>query len=209
MSWLLATVYDPWMRKTEDACLAGWREELLSTADGDVLEIGAGTGANVPHYPTTVDRLVLAEPDASMRGRLERRIATATPRPRRVETAGASVDALPFSDASFDVVVSTLVLCSVPDLARALAEARRVLRPGGRLLFIEHVAAEEGTSRLVWQRRIEPAWRLIAGDCHVTRRTGDAICAAGFRVERETRESVRKALPWVRPSIRGVAVAPS
>jgi ubiquinone/menaquinone biosynthesis C-methylase UbiE len=116
------------------------------------------------------------------------------------------VDALPFDDGAFDAVVSTLVLCSVPDVERALAEVRRVLRPGGKLLFLEHVAADDRPDRLAWQRRLEPLWMRISGNCHLTRRTGEAIRAAGFRVQRETRESMRKALPIVRPSVRGLAV---
>jgi ubiquinone/menaquinone biosynthesis C-methylase UbiE len=135
--------------------------------------------------------------------RLERRRGQA--RAERVETRQAPSDALPVDTASFDTVVTTLVLCSVHDVARTLAEVRRVLRPGGRLLFLEHVAADDHPSRLAWQQRIEPFWTRLAGNCHLTRRTGDAIRQAGFVVERETRESVRKALPIVRPSIRGVA----
>jgi SAM-dependent methyltransferase len=217
VSWLFAAIYDPFMRRSEEACLAAWRAELLAGVAGEVLEIGAGTGANVAHYPRDVSRLVLAEPDASMRVRLRRRLLAARAKrisPERgfgggaldaIETSDARADALPFDAGSFDVVVSTLVLCSVPDVARALAEVRRVLRPGGRFVFLEHVAADGDAARLAWQRRLEPGWRLISGNCHLTRRTGDAIRAAGFTVEKETRESVRKALPFVRPSIRGIA----
>jgi ubiquinone/menaquinone biosynthesis C-methylase UbiE len=203
MSRLFAALYDPFMRSAEQGCLERWRADLLSEAAGDVLEIGAGTGANLPFYPASVKRLVLTEPDAAMLQRLERRRGQA--RAERVETRQAPSDALPVDTASFDTVVTTLVLCSVHDVARTLAEVRRVLRPGGRLLFLEHVAADDHPSRLAWQQRIEPFWTRLAGNCHLTRRTGDAIRQAGFVVERETRESVRKALPIVRPSIRGVA----
>jgi ubiquinone/menaquinone biosynthesis C-methylase UbiE len=203
VSWLFAAIYDPFMQKSEEACLASWRADLLADAAGDVLEIGAGTGANVPFYPPAVERLVLTEPDASMLARLSRRLPAA--RAKKVETLAAPVSALPFVARSFDVVVSTLVLCSVPDVPRALAEVRRVLRPGGLFVFLEHVAAVNDPSRLAWQRRIEPFWKVISGNCHLTRRTADAIRAAGFAVEKETRESMRKALPFVRPSVRGVA----
>lgn len=203
MSRLFAAIYDPFMRGAEHACLAQWRAELLKDAVGDTLEIGAGTGANAPHYPPDVRRLVLTEPDPDMLVRLKRKAVLV--RGPRIEAFLAAADALPFEDASFDTVVSTLVLCSVPDVAKALAEVRRVLRPGGRLLFLEHVAADDRPARLVWQRRLEPVWRHISGNCHLTRRTGEAIRAAGFVVEREARESVRKALPIVRPSIRGLA----
>jgi len=203
MSWLFATIYDPFMRGAEEACLAQWRTDLLAHAEGDVLEVGAGTGANLPLYPSGIRSLQLTEPDADMLTRLRRRMRVAPM--RQVQAREAAVDALPFEEASFDTVVSTLVLCSVPDVSRALAEVRRVLRPGGRLLFLEHVAAEDRPARLVWQRRLEPIWTRISGNCHLTRRTGELIRQAGFAVEQETRESVRKALPIVRPSIRGVA----
>lgn len=203
MSRLFAVIYDPFMRGAEDACLAEWRAEILKDAAGDTLEIGAGTGANAPYYPRDVGRLVLTEPDPDMLARLKRKAALAgVP---RVEATAAAADALPFEDASFDTVVSTLVLCSVPDVARALTEVRRVLRPGGRLLFLEHVAADDRPARLRWQRRLEPVWKRISGNCHLTRRTGEAMRLAGFVIEHETRESVRKALPIMRPSIRGLA----
>jgi SAM-dependent methyltransferase len=205
VSRLFAALYDPFMRSAEQACLGAWRAELLACAAGEVLEIGAGTGANLPFYPEAVERLVAAEPDEAMRARLARH-AGAT-RAGRLEVHAAAVGALPFGDGSFDGVVSTLVLCSVPDVAKALAELRRVLRPGGRFFFLEHVAAEDRPSRLAWQRRIEPLWARLAGNCHLTRRTGDAIRQAGFVVERETRASMKKAMPFLRPSIRGVARA--
>jgi ubiquinone/menaquinone biosynthesis C-methylase UbiE len=199
---LFAAIYDPFMRAAEEAGLAQWRANLLRSATGEVLEIGAGTGANIPHYPPRVRRLILAEPDPFMRARLEPRARLAS---LPTETVSATAEALPFPDATFDTVVSTLVLCSVPDLPRALAEMRRVLKPGGALLYIEHVAADDRPARLKWQRRIEPLWVHLAGNCHLTRRTGEEIRSAGFDVEWETRESVRKAMPIVRPSVRGLA----
>lgn len=204
MSRLFAAIYDPFMRRSERACLAQWRARLLFEVTGDVVEIGAGTGANLPVYPRALRSLALVEPDPHMRARLQARTHSDGPDVARVVAGDAC--SLPLPDGSADVVVSTLVLCSVPDVARALAEAKRVLRPGGRFVFLEHVAAEDRPDRLAWQRRIEPLWKRVAGNCHVTRRTESAIVAAGFDVERVERESMRRALPWIRPTIRGVAI---
>ncbi len=200
MSRFLAAIYDPLMRKVEEACLREWRADLLRDLSGSVLEVGAGTGANLPHYSQNLERLVLCEPDAHMRKRLQART--------RWEVVDAAAESLPFPEGSFDAVVSTLVLCSVADPERALDEMRRVLRPGGRLVFLEHVAAEENSSRLKWQRRINPLWMRLMGNCHLERRTGEAI-AERFETREMKRESMRKAFALVRPTIRGVAIRPS
>ena len=206
MSWFVAAVYDRWMRAAEAACLVQWRAELLRDLEGEVLEVGAGTGANLPHYRKTIKRLVLAEPDRHMRRRLEMRCgASGFP---RAEISDASLDGLPMPDAAFDGVVSMLVLCSVPDLQAALAEVFRVLRPGGLFLFLEHVAADQNPTRLKWQGRVEPVWKRVAGNCHLTRQTEQAIVASGFQIERIKHESMRKAMPLARPSIRGAARKP-
>ncbi|CAN5744442.1 class I SAM-dependent methyltransferase [soil metagenome] len=204
MSWLFARCYDRLMAQTEQACLQGWRAELLAGVEGDVLEIGAGTGRNLDHYGDRVERLVLLEPDRHMRTRLSSGLG-GRHLPFAVEVSDGSGAALPFADASFDAVVSTLVLCSVPDEHQALREIARVLRPGGRLVFLEHVAATHRPKRLRWQRRIEPLWKRLAGGCHLTRTTEDAIAGAGFDVTGVTRESARKASPLVRTMVRGTA----
>jgi ubiquinone/menaquinone biosynthesis C-methylase UbiE len=203
----MAAMYDRANARTEALGLAAWREELLAPLSGEVLEIGAGTGANLGGYPATLDRLVLAEPDRFMRDKLEPKVAAAA-LPFPVELSDAGVDLLPFPDATFDAVVSTLVLCSVPDQDAALAEILRVLRPGGTFVYLEHVAAVENPKRHKWQRRIEPVWKHLAGNCHLTRTTDQAILAAGFQTTEERRASMRGSPPWVRVTVRGRAVAP-
>jgi len=205
MSWLMAAVYDRFMRVSEEACLARWRAELLRDLSGAVLEVGAGTGVTLAHYPERLSRLVLCEPDPHMRRKLGEKAAAAGV---KMELSEAAAEKLPFPDGSFDAVVGSLVLCSVHDQSAALAEIARVLKPGGRLVFLEHVAADNKPERLKWQRRIEPVWKHLMGNCHLTRRTEAAIAAAGLRIERIERESIRKALPIVRPSIRGTARKP-
>jgi ubiquinone/menaquinone biosynthesis C-methylase UbiE len=207
MSWVIATVYDRVLARTEAECLDAWRAELLRDLGGHVLEIGAGTGHNVPHFPRSLDRLVLSEPDPWMRHRLVRR--TRRHDWRHAEVLDASAEHLPLPDASFDVVVGTLVLCSVREPDQALGEIRRVLRPGGRFVFLEHVAAEDRPGRLAWQRRVEPVWKRVSGNCHLTRRTADAITGAGLAISDLRRESMRKTWSLVRETIRGVAVRPA
>jgi ubiquinone/menaquinone biosynthesis C-methylase UbiE len=201
MSWLMATIYDGMMRGSEEACLGAWRAELLRELSGSVLEIGAGTGATLGLYPKSVTRLVLCEPDPHMRKKLQAKAGANA----KVEILPFSIENWTFADQTFDAVVCSLVLCSVRDQKAALAQIRRVLKPGGRLVFLEHVAADGKPNRLKWQGRIEPVWKHLMGNCHLTRRTEAEIQAAGFHIERVQRESMRKALPVCRPSIRGIA----
>lgn len=206
MSWLLAKIYDRFMAPTEAACLRQWRSEVVSGASGRVVEIGAGTGANLEFYGPNVERLTLVEPDEHMRAQLADKL-------RRSQKTGVEIvplvaEALPAADRSVDVVVSTLVLCTVPSLSNTLNEANRVLKPGGELRFLEHVAARDNPDRRKWQERIEPFWKVAADGCHLTRDTADAIEAAGFEMERLRRESMRKAWPILRPTVRGVARKP-
>ncbi|NOY90972.1 MAG: class I SAM-dependent methyltransferase [Deltaproteobacteria bacterium] len=206
MGYFMAAIYDGFMDATEQACLRDWRAQLLAGLEGDVLELGAGTGVNLEHLPRQLGRLVLTEPDRHMRAKLTARVQRLG---REAEVSGASAVALPFEDASFDAVVSTLVLCSVPSLEQSLAEVFRVLRPGGRFVFLEHVGAPRGTSRRRIQGLVDPFWRHAAGGCRLIRDTERAILDAGFELDAVERESMRKALAIVRPSIRGVAHRPS
>ena len=147
---VFAAGYDRLMAGPEKAVLRGHREVLLSRASGAVLEIGGGTGANLPFYGAGVDELVITEPEEPMARRLERKLADYS-LPARVVRAHA--EDLPLEDASFDFIVSTLVLCTVDDPARALAEIRRLLKPGGQFVFLEHVRSDD--PRLArWQDRL-------------------------------------------------------
>ncbi len=201
MSWLMAKLYDPFMAKTEEACLGQWREELLGRAKGRVLELGAGTGINLQYYPDDVE-VVLVEPDSHMRDALSPRFEGSG---LEGQIIGGTMESMQAPEGSFDTVVSTLVLCSVPDQARTLEEAYRLLKPGGELIFLEHVAAHDNPARLKWQRRIDPFWRVIGDGCRLCRQTGAAIEAAGFELIEIKRESMRKAFPFLRPTIRGIA----
>lgn len=206
MSFLMAMFYDRFMTGVEEACLRDWRQDLLEQAEGSVLEIGAGTGATIDFYPATVTRLVLSEPDPHMRKRLEQQVEQRGQ--DHIDVIAGSAERIEAADESFDFAVSTLVCCSVDDLHASLREIRRILRPGGSLVFLEHVAAAPGTSRRRWQNWLTPLWRKIAGNCHLNRETERAIVDCGFEIRQITRESMRKAPPFVRPTIRGIAIKP-
>ena len=205
MSWLLASLYDRFMQANETLFLSAWRKELFQGLAGDVLEVGAGTGANLPHYPSAVTRLVLTEPDANMLRKLRDKQAVSGY--GHVLLSDASLEKLPMEDGSFDAVVCTLVLCSVPHQATALAEIFRVLKPGGRFLFLEHVRTDD-PKRYRRHRWIEPFWKRMAGNCHLTRQTEDAILKAGFKVEEMQRGDMPQREPFVINSVRGAARKP-
>ncbi len=198
---VFAGMYDRCMAKSERAGLAAHRGTLLARASGDVLEIGGGTGANLSRYGQGVSTLTITEPEAPMVRRLQRRAGEQRPDANVVQ---APAEALPFEDDSFDTAVSTLVLCTVGDQPRALQELRRVLRPGGRLLFMEHVRSEdERVAR--WQDRLLGLNTRLCCGCHCNRRTLDGIRGAGFEVKQVHNDTIPGAPPWVRPLIVGEA----
>lgn len=196
---IFAALYDRLNGAMERGWMGERRARLLSGARGVVLEIGGGTGANLPHY-RDVERVTVSEPNPFMREKLRPKLARARV---PVELSEAGAEALPFEDDSFDTVVSTLVLCTVPDQVQALAEIRRVLRPGGRLLFIEHVRGEGSAAR--WQDRIEPLWGFLLAGCHPNRDTVSSIREAGFEIEALEDFYPPVPLSGLTPHVQGVA----
>jgi len=198
---VFAAGYDKFMAGTEKAGLADRRKQLLARARGRVLEVGGGTGANLPFYGNDVEEVVVTEPEEPMARRLERKLENASA-PARVVRAPA--EQLPFEDASFDVVVSTLVLCTVKDPPRALGEIHRVLKPEGRLLFLEHVRSD--SPKLArWQDRFNVVNKRIGHGCNCNRRTLENIEEAGFSIVDIEHDRLAKAPPFVRPLIVGSA----
>ncbi len=191
---VFALLYDPFLAAAERRGLAEQRVRLLSGLDGRVLEIGAGTGLNVVHYRAGAD-VTFTEPDPHMAARLRR---------RGVDVVEAGAESLPFPDASFDTVVSTLVLCTVPDVPSSLAEVRRVLKPGGKLVFLEHVRAEPGTKLERWQHRLHGPWQAFACGCHCDRDLLSSLRSAGFAAD--ARHHEWRFMPRiVRPMVSGSA----
>jgi ubiquinone/menaquinone biosynthesis C-methylase UbiE len=154
------------------------RRRACEGLTGEVVEIGFGSGLNVPFYPDSVTRVAAVEPaDLGWELATERVTRSKVP----VERAGLDGQSLPFADDSYDSALSTWSLCTIPDAGAALRELRRVLRPGGQLHFLEHgLAPDESVQG--WQRRIEPVWKPIFGGCHLTREIGELLAAAGFEV---------------------------
>jgi ubiquinone/menaquinone biosynthesis C-methylase UbiE len=201
---ILAANYDRMSRRSEEAGVRALRQGLIRDAAGRVLEIGAGTGANLPHYQGSIESLVLTEPEPPMLRRLQQAAHEHAP---QAQVLRAPAEDLPFEDDSFDTVVSTLVLCGVDDQPRALREARRVLRPGGRLLFLEHVRSDDpGFAR--FQDRINWLNRFVVG-CDCNRPTLATIGATEFEVSSLQHTMMPKAPKFVRPLIVGTATARS
>ena len=199
---LFASLYDRALKASEENGLGEMRRTLLAEARGRVVEIGAGTGVNLDLYGAGIDDLTLVEPDPHMGAKLRDRL-TGHSGPARLVTAPA--EALPFPDDTFDTAVATLVLCTVPDPVAAIVELARVLKPGGRLLFIEHVrAGDPRTAR--WQDRFEKPWRFLADGCHCNRDTEANLRASSFALESIDHGVLPKSPPIVRPLISGVAV---
>jgi ubiquinone/menaquinone biosynthesis C-methylase UbiE len=193
-----AAIYDRITSGAERAGLSEERHGLLAQAAGATIEVGAGTGVNLAHFPPAVTRLCLVEPDPSMRKRLHRRASGRDD----VQIVDAPAEALPFPDGSFDTAVVTFALCSVADLDSALAEIARVLRPGGRLLFLEHV---RDTDPEIARKQDHPGFLYSLMGCHPNRDSLTAISRAPFEVTTVRHGEVPKAPRVERPMIVGAA----
>ena len=203
---IFARLYGRMAEALEAKGNAEHRAELLAGLTGRVVEVGAGTGLNFGHYPAMVTEVVAVEPESYLRAKAE---VAATAAPVLVSVVDGVADRLPADNASFDAGVASLVLCSVPDPAAALAELHRVIRPGGELRFYEHVRAD--SPRLArWQDRLDVVWPRLGGGCHANRATVDAIEAAGFSIE-QLRRFTFKPSPFMTltsPHAIGVARRP-
>jgi len=174
---LLPALIDLSMR---NARLVPYRQRVIGAAQGRVLEIGIGSGLNLPYYPAQTGEIFGLDPLPGLLARTGRKVEGAR---APVRLLAGSAEQIPLGDRSIDTVVSTWTACSIPRIAAALSEMRRVLRPGGRLLFVEHGRAPSERVAL-WQDRLTPLWRRLAGGCHLNRRIDDLIAGAGFRIDR-------------------------
>lgn len=199
-----SALYDRCFKAAEEAGLRDMRRNVTAAARGRVLEVGAGTGLNLDLYPLDVSDLTLVEPDPHMVKQLRKRVADLGSAAQVVEAPG---EKLPFEDDSFDTVVVTLVLCTVPNPTATLAEIKRVLKPGGQFLFLEHVRSPEpGLAK--WQDRLEKPWRFLGDGCHCNRDTEASLEAAGFQLSDVEHPELPKAPPIVRPMAKGTATLP-
>ncbi len=195
-----ARIYDPFLWLAERRGLRARRCELLADARGLTLDIGSGTGLNLPHYPRRLERLVLAEPDPAMRVRLEQRATRLRPEASVID---APAERLPFADGTVDTVVSTLVLCTVDAPELALSEIARVLAPDGQLLFIEHVRAASPV-RSFAQELLAAPWRQFANGCRCNQETVMMMAACGFQLD--VSEAAWRGMPSiVKPLVHGRA----
>ena len=199
-----ASIYDRMMAGAERSFMRRVRDEIAGGARGRVLEVGAGTGANFPYYSDQAQEVIATEPDPYMLERARRRAEEVG---RSIELQRAPAEELPFEDASFDTVVSTLVMCTVRDPLRALSEVRRVLRPSGQLRMYEHVRYDHAFGAF-WQDLITPAWRWFGAGCHPNRDIASFVREAGFEFEQLERTKPHPPVPpmvFARPHITGIA----
>jgi ubiquinone/menaquinone biosynthesis C-methylase UbiE len=175
--WILPAFIDLAMRNRH---LRPYRQRVAGAAEGRVLEIGIGSGLNLPFYAQRAEQIFGLDPSPPLLARSRRKARRVA---RAVQLLAGSAEHIPLADRSIDTVVTTWTACSIPRIATALGEMRRVLRPGGRLLFVEHGRAPEPAVAR-WQDRLTPVWRRISGGCHLNRKIDDLLSEAGFRIDR-------------------------
>ena len=201
---IFAAGYEHWTRAAERAGLRDHRARLLADLHGDVVEIGPGPGLNFPYYPGAVTSLTLAEPEDAMADKLDERFAQSG---RAGRVVRAPAEDLPLDDDCADFVVATFVLCTVDDPQTALREVARVLKPGGRFVFMEHVRSHD-PGLAAWQDRLLPLWVRFAYGCHCNRPTPETIEGFdGLELGEVRRDSMPRAVPLIRPLATGTATA--
>lgn len=183
--------------------MAELRSRYVPEAEGDVLEIGIGSGLNLPHYSPRAKRVTGLDPHAELTDMARRRAADAHP---EVDVLAISGEEIPADDNRFDTIVCTWTLCSIPNVYRALTEMHRVVKPGGRFYFVEHGLAPDAGVR-AWQRRIEPVWKIVGGGCHLTRKADDLILDAGFILP-SVESGYQPGPRWAAFMTHGIAVKP-
>jgi ubiquinone/menaquinone biosynthesis C-methylase UbiE len=199
---IFAALYEQIFKGLEKGGLADMRRELLADARGATLELGAGIGHNLEHYPEAVERLVLTEPDPHMAKRLRAKVEESG---RSAEVIEAGAESLPVGADEYDTVIATLIFCTVPDPGAALTEIARVLKPGGRMLFMEHVRSHSDR-RARWQDRLNPVQNFLFGGCNLNRSTAETLRSSPLVVEELRDDSMPKAAgPLVEPMIVGSA----
>ena len=205
---LFAMYYPALARRSDRAGQARARERLLAFAEGVTLEIGAGSGANLPWYPKAVTELVLADPSPYMLDHLRAELGSITEWPGSgiVSLVRAGFPSLPFGDATYDTVVVTYVLCSIPDVGGAFREIARVLKPQGRLLLLEHVRAADGSVLASVQDLVQRPHRLVGDGCRPNCRTERLLRESPLTVAWLERGEQPSAAPTVRPTIMGIAI---
>jgi SAM-dependent methyltransferase len=202
---LFALYYPRLTQLSENAGERETRRELVSGAEGRTLELGAGSGLNLPHYTGRVSELVVTEPSPDMLEHLRARLGSDPPPVGSWSLVQAGAEELPFEAESFDTVLGTYVLCTIPDPARALAEVASLLKPDGRFLFLEHVHAGEGTILGHFQDLVELPHRYLSAGCHPNRRTAALLDASPLEIEHLEHSNKPRAFPTVRPTSIGSA----
>ncbi|WP_405610812.1 class I SAM-dependent methyltransferase [Streptomyces sp. NBC_01511] len=203
--YVFAGMYDRFLKKFEAAGLSQKRAEFIAPAYGRTLELGAGTGLNLPHYPDAVTEMVISEPYPHMVVKLAEKVEELD-LTQTVQLTVSPAEKIPFPDNSFDTVVAAMILCTVKDPEPVLAEIERVLKPGGQYLFLEHVRNPDPKIARK-QDFIQPGWFLFGNECHCNRPTVETLQASGLKIEELKHDKIPGAAAWIEAMVTGVAKA--